>query len=100
MAVRLMPADCVYRSCPPGVVPTQSQYWLTPVPALQPKVAEAPGRSDPGDGVVSTAACADVPPTQFRLCTARSTRMRGLVIVPLGRLSMTGVPVALKALAI
>jgi hypothetical protein len=36
------------------VFPTESQYWLTPVPAVQLNVTDALDRVDPGTGVVRT----------------------------------------------
>ena len=39
----------------PGLEPTVSQYWLTPVPALHVKVTDAPGRIDPHAGLVISA---------------------------------------------
>src|SRR5439155_20029159 len=60
---------------PAPLVPTVSQYCVAPTPAVQAKVTTAPGKEEPGAGLVSTAGLAvaavyvsslnshDVPPT-------------------------------------
>ena len=55
VADRFVPCDCEYTSNPPGVVPTYSQYWLTPLPLVQLNVVEDP-RLVPGAGEISCAA--------------------------------------------
>lgn len=49
---RFIPWDRVYRSPSPGRDPIHSQYWLTPVPAVQVNVTVDDWRIDPGDGDV------------------------------------------------
>src|SRR5262249_62061989 len=76
-----------------------SQYWATPLPAVQPNVTDAPAKVEPGVGVVITAG-AVLPPPQPSCCKARSTRMRGLVQPVPPRLSVIGVPELFSAFSI